>query len=322
MRLVVAALARRVPRRIGESLRRRVAAVPADRRPSRALIAALRVLRVGGIPPDVREVEVLDEPGLRLVAADSYVTTVAYWFGVRRGYESVEVSWWLRLVDDATSVVELGANVGYYSVLAGRRRPGLAYVAVEPHPGSAAALRRNLELNGVGAVVREVAAVPQDLVGTEVVLQVPVSHDHFADAPTGAFVDLGEGVPGLPAGADYSVVEVRPEVVPVRDVVGPDVDLLKIDVEGLEHRLLADLLPVLAESRPTILVEVLDRAGDLRAWIATELLPLGYRAHAPEPGRLRPLDATEIAGLGSDASSDVRDVVLTVHDVTGWEPVR
>ncbi|MFC7155708.1 FkbM family methyltransferase [Halomarina halobia] len=52
---------------------------------------------------------------------------------------------------------DVGANVGTYTCLIGDALPGGEVVAFEPYPPNLASLRRNIEVNGVGATVQEVA---------------------------------------------------------------------------------------------------------------------------------------------------------------------
>src|SRR5215212_6643397 len=69
--------------------------------------------------------------------------------------------WWRHCCTRASAVLELGANVGYFTVQGATAAPGARYVAVEPHPVSAGVCRANLALNGIGSVeLLEAAAVP------------------------------------------------------------------------------------------------------------------------------------------------------------------
>ena len=53
--------------------------------------------------------------------------------------------------------IDVGANVGFYSVLVGRENPACRVLSFEPVPANIAALRRNLKLNNVAAEVHDVA---------------------------------------------------------------------------------------------------------------------------------------------------------------------
>jgi hypothetical protein len=92
-----------------------------------------------------------DDPSLTMAAVESHFVRRLYWYGAG-GYEGAEAEWWERCCARATNVLELGANVGFYSVIGGRAAPDARYRAVGPHPEAVAIARRNLELNGVANV--------------------------------------------------------------------------------------------------------------------------------------------------------------------------
>lgn len=72
----------------------------------------------------------------------------------------------------AGGVLELGANMGYFTVQGGRAAPSTRYVAVEPHPGSWRICRDNLALNGVTSVRLLAAAAAADPTVSTVSLHV------------------------------------------------------------------------------------------------------------------------------------------------------
>lgn len=115
-------------------------------------------------------------------------------------------------------ILDLGANIGMFSVWASRRWPGAHLTAVEPLPRNVAALTRNLA-----------AAVPADTY--EVVAAAATTHDGELtfggsdDFSQGRIVEGGDGI-----------------TVAARDVfdLAAGVDLLKIDIEGAEWPVVAD----------------------------------------------------------------------------------
>src|SRR5690606_31240029 len=137
-------------------------------------------------------------PDVKLAAADSLIARLAYWYG-SDGWEGMETRWWRRCCSQADKVLELGANIGYYTVHGAVANPASTYVAVEPHPESAAALRANLALNDITNVeVVEAAAVSP---GSPDRLELSVPEQDLYGTPAGAFIrDSGEGVDGLVAG--------------------------------------------------------------------------------------------------------------------------
>ena len=129
--------------------------------------------------------------------------------------------------------VDIGANVGAYSVFVGHHAPGAAILAFEPHPRTSAKLRFNLAANGIEAQVIEAAVGPAVEGGGRM--------DLWSD---------GGGNIGhtslLPQATSNAKVKVSVPVVPLAEALAERgierVDVLKIDVEGFEDRALAPFL--------------------------------------------------------------------------------
>ena len=302
-RAAAGAVVGRLPVAVADALRRPLP--PGG--PGLARRALLRALREGGIPRRVSAFRLADDPALAFVAADSLVLAQLYWYG-EQGWEPELLPWWRALCRRADAVLELGANVGYFSVQAQRAAPGLRHVAVEPHPFSAAICRANLALNGAGSVeLIEAAAVAGPDV-SRVRLLVPV--DQLA-APTVAFLpgnlELPPGMaPGTPAAIDVPAVDVRELLA--------GADLVKLDVEGQEHRLLAAGLDQLRARRPPLVVEVLPGTGKLRALLAGLCREAGYRCFVPTRERLLELDPERLAEVGLKQEYGTHDLVLCAGD--------
>lgn len=125
----------------------------------------------------------------------------------------------------APAILDLGANVGYFTVDASLRFPGSRIVAFEPDPANAEVMRRTLEANRLDAELVEAAA-----------------------AASGGEVPFAQG------GFTLSRIDPRGEPVRAVDVLErlADFDLAKIDIEGGEWALLAD--GRFAENAPRALV--------------------------------------------------------------------
>ena len=235
-----------VPLRSVEWARERHVLTPVLRHRS---ISGLGTFTVAGDPPIVME------------ANDSRLVRLLYWGG-QQGYEREEAALWARLCSRSENILEVGANIGYYSVVGALAAPNATYTAVEAHPESARIVQHNLDLNHV-THVRLINAAAVGEAGIESVELALPDLEHYT-APTGAFVSDGsEGVPGRRATS-------KSLVVPAVDVstLAEHVDLVKLDIEGSEHRVLAPVIETLVENRATILVEVLRDTPKLRELLA------------------------------------------------------
>ena len=135
------------------------------------------------------------------------------------------VEWcvWRRFLSRGDLFVDVGSNVGLYSVLA--HELDVDIIAVEPHPDNVVRLRRNLELNGARAHVHESAL--SDTVGT-IRFSADLDSENRMDE----------------AGALVVQVDTFDRLIGDRAVAG-----VKIDVEGAERHVLAGASRALSEGR-------------------------------------------------------------------------
>ncbi len=182
------------------------------------------------------------------------------WLG---SFEIARQRAFVRLARAGDCVYDIGANVGFYSLLAARLvGPTGRVIAIEPLPRNLEDLRRHLVLNHVSNVT-VVAAAVMDRDGT-VRMHVP--------SPSEAYVD---------AAGSGDVRAVRLDDLVYRDGY-PSPNLLKIDVEGAELPVLLGARRVLLEARPTILLSTHSEA--LRRSCQALLTASGYRLQPETPG--------------------------------------
>lgn len=137
------------------------------------------------------------------------------------------------LTDDST-FVDVGANIGSYALFAASR--GAEVLAVEANPETAAKLRFNVSANAMGRV-----RIAETAVGAE-----EGQLDLWAEPSNCGFATL---VPELTTGewaGDWASmkVRVRPLAKVIEEAGLTRVDVLKVDVEGFEDRVLLPYLEV------------------------------------------------------------------------------
>ena len=172
-----------------------------------------------------------------------------------------------RHVGSGSVVWDVGANVGYFSLLAARL--GAQVHAFEPVPESAARLRANVAANGL-----------EDRIEL---------HEVAVGARTGRYPFLVVGDPSWSHLADRGrhamTREVRDvEVVRLDDLPLPAPDLVKIDVEGSEGAVLEGGARILREHRPVVVVEL----HETNAEVCDRLEAAGYALEnldGPSPPR-------------------------------------
>lgn len=160
--------------------------------------------------------------------------------------------------------VDVGANIGYYTIIAGRAvgRSGLVH-AFEPSPRIRARLERNVKLNGMAQVTLHAEAVTAQSGTVHLVEPMDKGNDGLA------FVDTS----GESKGIEVRSVRLD-ELSELRD--RPPA-LLKVDVEGGEPEVFRGASGLLNEAdAPSILFESFELERD------TDILrSFGYRVFQP-----------------------------------------
>ena len=175
-------------------------------------------------------------------------------------------------------VVDVGAGIGDFAVLAARRTGGVVH-AYEPATSSHELLRRNLELNGVAGVT----AFAQAVGATGGACWLDTSGEPV----------LARSAAGTPAAATAGECVER---IALADVIGRlptgRCDFLKMDCEGAELETLMGAEPALLDAVNRLCLEYHDfrRAGEHRE-LAARLASLGRSV------RLRPSPVWRETGL-------------------------
>ncbi|MBK8011032.1 MAG: FkbM family methyltransferase [Deltaproteobacteria bacterium] len=212
------------------------------------------------------------------------VENCVYWDGLQ-GYEPESVEPWVALARRARVVLDIGANTGYFALLAAAASEGAAVYAFEPVSRVAAKLRANAELNPNLKI-----EIVEKAVGAETGLAPifdPGGVHCYSASLDGAFLK-GEK-------ESYSVSVVR-----VDDFLSErgvrNVDLVKLDVEGLEDSALDGMQELLRTSRPALMIEVLQRSKDRLLQQLQELVSAGYGYYLLNHGSMVRLERVERAG--------------------------
>ncbi len=202
---------------------------------------------------------------------------------VYEDYEPATRRAFLEALRPGMTVVDVGAHIGFYSLLAARRvGPTGAVHAVEPGPDNLEVLRRNVALNGLSqVVVHPVAAAGRREMREFHLTGSSDSHGFHAHPLT------------------ETVRTLMVEAAPVDELIPGEGDVMKVDVEGAELEALAGMTRLLSGERPLTLFIEWNPACMRNADTDPLDLPLA----------LRDLGFTELRAL-----DDVRDRVMPLED--------
>jgi FkbM family methyltransferase len=182
--------------------------------------------------------------------------------------EEEDLRLFLSLISPGMTVMDLGANVGMYTMLAARRVGSAGRVhAFEPTPAVCEKLRQNVELNGLSNVCVSQVAV-SDVRGVATFFMGDDSDQNSLSNTTGAAIEVQTITLD-----DYLAAE----------NVG-DVSLMKIDIEGAEVKALEGARRLLSSERaPLLMIEfnpdALRAAGTSEIALKGLLEGHGYACH-------------------------------------------
>ena len=181
------------------------------------------------------------------------LATGLYW----RGIDSFEpeTSRTLRFFfDRASTFIDIGANYGFYALLAAHWNPDIQVVAFEPVPQIYEGLRRNIELNGLQERIKPYRVALSDRSGPAK-LFVPASESRDYESTA----TLAEGNWQQRKGAP--VIELQALCFSDFELQHPvRLDIVKIDVEDHEASVLRGMQEAILRDRPFIVCEILPRS--------------------------------------------------------------
>ena len=170
-----------------------------------------------------------------------------------------------RVLPDSKSstALDVGANIGNHSVFLSRHFARV--IAIEPNPSAAALLRANLAANAISNVdLQQVGLSDEDGSLPFVEDTFNLGGSHFLPAEKAMLVSGGRLLPVMKGDGLVSSLYLRGRI-----------GLIKLDVEGLETKVIAGFRETLLQHKPLVLFEAW--TGRTAAEISENLRAVGYR---------------------------------------------
>ena len=181
----------------------------------------------------------------------NYLTKLLFWEGYQN-FEYTDI--FLELIKKMDVFYDIGANIGYYSLLAEMENPAIKVTAFEPASGPLFYLKENIRLNNFKKISVE-----------EIALSEKNGEIKFYEIKNGKYTYLEHNLAGESnAGSkttdrNFVPVQVTTQTFDayVEQVKEEKIDLIKIDTEGTEHLILKQSHSVLKNFKPIIICETL-----------------------------------------------------------------
>lgn len=215
-----------------------------------------------------------------------------------------------ELLTPGMTFLDIGANVGYFTLLAARRvGPEGKVLAFEAHPGNCDLLERSVAANGFENVVVHRFAVAEERRTFQLATGGPHSNARIVD---------GQNEP-------YQMQEI--EAVPLDEVLGDlsRLDLVKMDIEGAEPRAWSGMRGLIARHQPVILFEYAPALIELTSRcdppaFLEEVRAAGYELYRVEDSSIegrRLLDSDQLRQMSAGLRTHADHVDLMAVPVTG-----
>ncbi|HTB71418.1 MAG TPA: FkbM family methyltransferase [Solirubrobacteraceae bacterium] len=161
-----------------------------------------------------------------------------------------------ELVRPGAVVWDVGANIGFYTLIAARLVERGRVIAFEPLPENQAAIRANLELNGLTNVELAGIALADRAGDAELQMHGESTWAKLDTSEDTSFKRGSDATGSVPV--EVSTLDAQLERFPAPDVV-------KIDIEGAEVAALRGASRLLEQCRPTLICELHGTNGPVTA---------------------------------------------------------
>ena len=187
-----------------------------------------------------------------------------------------------RLVGRGDTVIDIGANLGYYSYAFSRLVGASGRVcAVEPVRPILEVLRHNLR-NCSNVDIYGYALGEEE----RTIRMGNASVGESGYFGTGRNFVMSKPLVGVP------VLEFEAEMKRGSRLFAdlPKIDMIKCDIEGYERVVMSEMRPLLEKHRPAVLIET---DGENRSFITGLFVSMGYAGYTLAGGKMKPLSADD-----------------------------
>lgn len=171
-----------------------------------------------------------------------------FWKGIYHGWEKYSMRIWKDLCEKSTTIFDIGANTGLYSLVAKATKPESNVYAFEPVQRVFNKLSQNIRLNQFNIYAYDKAI--SDSNGKAIIYDMDTEHI--------LSVSVNKNVSETPE----RTFEVEIETITLDSFIEENevksIDLMKIDVEMHEVEALNGFANYLEKFRPTLLIEILN----------------------------------------------------------------
>jgi FkbM family methyltransferase len=224
---------------------------------------------------------------------EDYLGNTLFWRGE---YEPETTIIFQQLAKKARVILDIGANTGFFSMLALAANESARAIAFEPVPANYKLLKAHIKINDWEERISLEPQAVSNFVGTT------KFHIPFDEVPLSGSLEL-TGFRGY----EGELIEVRVTSIDAFYNREEAIDLVKIDVEGFEDKVLEGMSGILTRFSPDLIVECNHDGPFLN--IEAILQQFGYRFF-----HLVPQGAIPVEKIRPDSQGHYRNYLCTVKE--------
>ena len=181
---------------------------------------------------------------IKMLLDDQDVRSVPFSVLADGFYEPFQSDILVELGKNSTHFLDIGANMGFYSLALSAENPTLTVESFEPQPKVFAILSKNIHLNNFSSRIETHNKGLGDAKG-ELTMYIP----KFTGTGGASFKNLHED--------EGEATQIKVPVNVLDEVLKTQPDLIKLDVEGCEFNVILGADKIISLLKPTIMVELL-----------------------------------------------------------------
>ena len=203
-------------------------------------------------PSGVMKVENKNGEKLKIFTNQTnYLTQLLYW----EGYENFEYTdIFISLIKEIDTFYDIGANIGYYSLLAEMENKNIKVVGFEPATGPLYYFKENVRINNFANIKIESIALSHKE-GEIVFHEIKNKKYSYLEHNLAGESNAGSNTVGR--NFVQNIVKTNTLDSYVKGNSETSIDLIKMDTEGTEHFILEHASNVLRDMKPIVICETL-----------------------------------------------------------------
>lgn len=210
----------------------------------------------------------------------NYLTYLIFWQGGYHQFEYTDI--FIRLIKKVTTFYDIGANIGYYSLLAAMENEKISVVGFEPATGPLFYFKENVRINSFNNIKVESIALSHKE-GEIEFYEIKNNKYKYLEHNLGGESNTGSKT----TGRNFVLNRVKTSTLDNYVNINGErnIDIIKMDTEGTENLILENSGFVLKEMKPIIICETL--FNTIEPELERIMRSYGYEFYGHIPGGLQ-----------------------------------